>query len=131
MKNYDLGLNYLRPRPWRWWRWRWGFRIVFLLTSIVLLSLYYSETDEDARNLLLIVFIVVIVVEMLVLILLAYFASRHRRSLINRPFPRASIREVRRARARRVGLLNYCIKCGKEIRANAQFCEFCGANQTD
>ena len=122
----EIKNRFWRPRPrWRWYWWGFGFRMIFFIITTIILFAWIYTPDPDLANTLLIVLIILIIVNIILLIVFAVLASRRRSK---RPPPagparRAAIRE----RARAAGMLVHCTQCGREIRRNAQYCEFCGS----
>ena len=114
----------------RWWWWAWGFRFIFMIMIIVTLLAWIYAPDPKTEDFLLILLIILLILSVISFIVLAFVGSKRRPSAEMLP-RRERIQEIRRDRARQAGLLKYCVQCGKEIQANAYFCEFCGSKQTE
>ncbi|MHA1265360.1 MAG: zinc ribbon domain-containing protein [Candidatus Helarchaeota archaeon] len=129
-----LELQYWRRPGWRWRRWYWwrgGFSCIIVILILVSWIWYYTEPDPQIRLTILIVFLVIIGILLIAGVLIFYFVSKHRREHFREIQPQIQAERARRREAlRRTRPTKYCIQCGKPIAKDANYCEFCGADQS-
>jgi hypothetical protein len=132
---------WVRP-GWRWRRWvwwGWGIRFFFIILSMIFWVSYFYLIDSDPHlaNTFLIVGVVLLIVSIIAFAVILYLSRRRMGSVPEGEFPaRARARawrERRRAQIESANLtqpMKYCIQCGKQIKADALYCEFCGETQS-
>jgi peptidoglycan/LPS O-acetylase OafA/YrhL len=98
---------------------------------LIMWAWYYAEAHPEARMTILIIVIVIIAIILVAGVIVYYLITKRRQERLAEGPPRV---QGLRARRREMSTakphaIKYCIQCGKQIEADAQFCEFCAAKQ--